>query len=147
MFRTVFLHFILNTKNSKHFPSNFKWAFQHWVCTTEKSWNLVCVVQAKDTWKLNLPFKGDHSDFRSGQNKMNSTIGSLSEKNDNNSFPKLVKLTWALWTFKHSLSCVQIEWKRTRKRKFSLMFAVYSLLFFAGSLIFFTFAPTFAWCE
>ena len=34
-----------------------------------------------------------------------------------------------------------------RKRKFSLMFVVYSLIFSACRLIFFTFAPTFAWCE
>ena len=47
--------------------------------------------------------------------------------------------------WKH-LSCVQTERKRMRKRKFSLMFAVYSLIFFTCSLIFFAFLA-FAWCE
>ena len=47
----------------------------------------------------------------------------------------------------HRLSYVQTEQNRTRKRKFSLMFAVYSLIYFVCSLIFSTFVLTFAWFE
>ena len=46
-----------------------------------------------------------------------------------------------------ALSCVKTKRKWTWKRKFSLMFAIYSLILFACSLIFFAFAPSFVWCE
>ena len=46
------------------------------------------------------------------------------------------------------LSYAQTGRKRTRKRKFSLLFAVYFFyIFFTYCLIFLAFAPTSAWCE
>ena len=42
-----------------------------------------------------------------------------------------------------SLRPIHIE----RKRNFSLMFVVYSLIFCSCSFIFFAFASLFAWCE
>ena len=45
------------------------------------------------------------------------------------------------------LRSIHTERKRTRKRKLSLMFVVYSLICFACSQIFFDFTVIFAWCE
>ena len=37
--------------------------------------------------------------------------------------------------------------EQKRKQKFSLMFAVYSVIYFTCRVIFFAFAYTFTWCE